>query len=137
MLSTAEFGLSGLPPDRLRFTQSQVPGMICMTPRAFALETIALLKPDSCHAIAFARLAGTPCSAATWAICAELTRSLVGLGAAAGTIVVAGAGFGFVGVEAPLGSLMTVPASRKLSGSSPFIQASCCIETPAWAAMPE
>jgi hypothetical protein len=39
--------------------------MTCMTPRAFALETIALLKPDSCHAIAAASEPGTPCSAAT------------------------------------------------------------------------
>src|SRR3954447_6730426 len=66
--------------------------MICMTPRAFALETIALLKPDSCQAIAFARPAGTPCCAAICAICDELTRSGVGLGAAGGTIGSAGAG---------------------------------------------
>src|SRR3954462_13607069 len=91
-LSIAEFGLSGLLPARLRFTQSQVPGMICITPRALALDTIELLKPDSCHAIALAMLAGTPCSAATWAISAELTRSGVGLGAAAGTIVCVGTG---------------------------------------------
>src|SRR3954451_23573839 len=120
MLSTAEFGLSGLPPDRLRFTQSQVPGMICMTPRALALETIALLKPDSCHAIAFARLAGTPCSAAICAISPELTRSGVGLGAAAGTIAGAGAGAEVDGAGAPVGSFSTVPASRYFAGSSPF-----------------
>src|SRR5436190_21653340 len=111
--------------------------MICMTPRALALETIALLKPDSCQAIALAMLAGTPCSAAICAICAELTRSFVGLGAACGTTVVDGAGFGFDGAEAPVGSFRTVPASRYLSGSRPFIQASCCVETPAVAAMPE
>src|SRR4051794_23934504 len=104
--------------------------MICMTPRAFALETIELLKPDSCQAIAEARPAGTPCSAAIWAICDELTRSGVGLGAAAGTTVWAGAGAGFDGGEAPVGSLMTVPASREWDGSSPFIQASCWAETP-------
>src|SRR3954468_998890 len=108
----AEFGLSGLPPVRLLFTHSHVPGMICMTPRAFALETIALLKPDSCQPIALAMLAGTPCSAAIWAICDELTRSFVGFGAAAGTIVGAGAGFGFAGALAPVGSFRTVPASR-------------------------
>src|SRR3954465_5627922 len=101
----AEFGFSGLPFVRLRFTQSQVPGMICMTPRAFALETIELLKPDSCHAIAFARPAGTPCSAATCAIWAELRRSGVGFGAAAGTTVWAGAGAELCGADAPVGSL--------------------------------
>src|SRR3954453_15366258 len=112
MLSTAEFGFSGFEPARLRFTQSQVPGMICITPRAFALETIELLKPDSCQAIAEARPAGTPFWAAIWAIWLELMRSGVGLGAAAGTIVVAGAGAGFDGAGAPVGTLMTVPASR-------------------------
>src|SRR6478609_9519654 len=104
MLSVALLGLSGLPPVRLRFTQSQVPGMICITPRAFALETIALLKPDSCHAIALAMLAGTPFAAAIWAISDELTRSGVGFGAASGTTVVAGAGAELDGAWAPVGS---------------------------------
>ena len=37
--------------------------MTCMTPRAFALETISLLKPLSCQPIAAASEAGTPLAA--------------------------------------------------------------------------
>ena len=40
--------------ERLPWTQSHVPGITCMTPRALALETIALLKPLSCQPIAAA-----------------------------------------------------------------------------------
>ena len=39
--------------------------MTCMTPRAFAEETIALLKPLSCQAMAAASEGETPCVAAT------------------------------------------------------------------------
>ena len=35
--------------------------MTCMIPRALALETMALLLPLSCQAIAEASEAGTPC----------------------------------------------------------------------------
>src|SRR3954453_12081368 len=111
-LSIAEFGFSGFGPARVWFTQSQVPGMICITPRALALDTIALLSPDSCHAIALARPAGTPWAAAISAICDEVTRSGVGLGAASATTTWVGAGAGLDGVGAPVGSLSTVPASR-------------------------
>src|SRR4051794_36048684 len=108
--------------------------MICMTPRAFALETIALLKPDSCHAIALAIPGGTPLAAATWAISDELTRSGVGFGAAGGTTG-AGAGTGVDGVGEPVGGFSTVPASSTLFGSSPFIHASWLIEMPAFSAI--
>ena len=50
-------GFSG-PTPRLLWTQFHVPGMTCMIPRAFALDTTALLKPLSCQAIAAASDAG-------------------------------------------------------------------------------
>ena len=43
--------------------------MTCITPRALALETMALLKPLSCQPIAAASEPGTPCSAAIWLTC--------------------------------------------------------------------
>ena len=66
--------------------------MICITPRAFALETAPLLKPLSCQAIACASDEETPSSDATWPICEPLTWLAVGLGAATGTTRRAGAG---------------------------------------------
>ena len=72
--------------------------MTCMTPRALAEDTIALLKPLSCQAIALASDDGTPLRAATEAMAAELTRLGVGSGLASGTRSTAGAG-----VEAPAG----------------------------------
>ena len=89
-------------------THFQVPGRICITPRAFALETSALLKPDSCHAIALAMLPGTPLAAAIWAICDELTCSGVGLGAA---VTTTGAG---AGVDADAGDLEAVASDDKV-----------------------
>src|SRR3712207_5081159 len=98
--------------------------MTCMTPRALALETIELLKPLSCQAIAEASDGETPCAEATLAMSPALTRSGVACGAAAGTTVVAGAGASAAGgVGEPVGSLMTVPASRYFEGSSPFMLA--------------
>ena len=54
-----EDGSSG----RRRFcsTQSHVPGMTCITPRALAEDTTPLLKPLSCHAMAEASEPDTPC----------------------------------------------------------------------------
>src|SRR3954452_22543508 len=99
------------------WTQSQVPGITCMTPRALAPETIPLLKPLSCQAIAEASEGETPLAAATdWTVEAP-TRVAVGSGAAAGTTVAAGAGWAArTGVGAPVGSLMTVPASSSPDG---------------------
>ena len=56
----------------------QVPGRICITPRASALETAALLKPLSWSAIAWARDGDTPLAAATWPTCCGLTVWEVG-----------------------------------------------------------
>ena len=76
-LSTAELASSG-PAARFPDIHVHVPGRICITPRAFAVETTELLKPLSCQAIAAASEPGTPYSAATWAIVSALTVSAVG-----------------------------------------------------------
>ena len=59
--------------------------MTCITPRAFAAETIALLKPLSCHAIAAASEGETPYWDATDWTSAAPRRVAVGAGAATGT----------------------------------------------------
>src|SRR3954451_6396202 len=98
--------------------------MTCITPRALALETIRLLKPLSCQAIAVASEAGTPLAAATDRTSEAPTRVAVGSGAAGGTTVAAGAGCAARGgVGAPVGSLIPVPASTQPLGSSPFLAA--------------
>ena len=115
--------------------KSHVPGITCMTPRALAEETMALLKPDSCHAIAVASEEGTPWLAAICWIVGASTRVLVGTGAAAGTIVLAGAGAAArTGAGAPVGSFSTVPSSRIPFASRPFISAIASTETPERAA---
>ena len=112
--------------------------MTCMTPRALALETMLLLKPLSCQAIAVASEGETPCWAATVWTSAAPTRVAVGAGAACGTTVAAGAGCAArAGAGAPVGSLITVPATRMPLGSSPFIAAIASTETRAPAASPE
>src|SRR3954451_24526634 len=95
--------------------------MTCITPRALAPETMELLKPLSCQAIAAASEGETPLAAATdWTVEAP-TRVAVGSGAAWGTPVAAGAGWDArAGVGAPVGSLITVPASSTPLGSRPF-----------------
>ena len=108
-----------------------------MTPRALAEETIALLKPLSCHAIAAASEGETPYWEATDWMSAAPTVAAVGAGSACGTT---GAGAGSeerAGAGAPLGSLIGVPATRTPAGSSPFIAAMSAIATPAPAARPE
>src|SRR5690242_2645171 len=98
--------------------------MTCMTPRALAEETIALLKPLSCQAIAVASEGETPWAAATDWTSAAPTRDAVGSGAAAGTTVAVGAGCeARAGVGAPVGSLITVPAMRSPEGLRPFMAA--------------
>src|SRR3954447_17109830 len=92
---------SSLRSARFCWTQSHVPGRTCITPRALALEIIALLKPLSCQAIAEARPAGTPLRDATAAMSADETRPGVGAGAAGATAVGAAA---VVGTGAPVGS---------------------------------
>src|SRR3954447_26312693 len=103
--------------------------MTCMTPRALAGETMALLNPLSCQAMAAAREGETPWAEATdWMSVAD-RRSGVGSGAACGTTTVDGAGSeARTGVGAPAGSLRTVPASRGLAGSRPFMAAMAAVE---------
>src|SRR3954469_8372669 len=112
--------------------------MTCMTPRALAAETMALLKPLSCQAIALASEAGTPWAAATDCTSEAPTRVGVGSGAAVGTTRVAGAGCAArTGAGAPVGSLMTVPASSTPLGFSPFMAAVAPTDTCELAARPD
>src|SRR5215203_671302 len=112
--------------------------MTCITPRAFAEETMELLNPLSCQAIAVASEGETPCAAATDCTSVAPTREAVGSGAAAGTTLAAGAGCDArAGAGAPVGSLMTVPASSTPDGLSPFIAAIALTDTRAPAARPE
>src|SRR3954451_18168390 len=104
--------------------------MTCMTPRALAAETIALLKPLSCQAIALASEAGTPLAAATDCTADAPTRVGVGSGAALGMTRAAGAGCAArTGAGAPVGNLTTVPASSTPFGSRPFMAAIAPTET--------
>src|SRR5215208_6692661 len=111
--------------------------MTCITPRALAADTIALLKPLSCQAIAAASDGETPyCAATDWTSAAP-TRVGVGAGSACGTT---GAGAGSdarAGAGAPVGSLSTVPSTSTPAGSSPFIAAMSASETPAPLARPD
>jgi hypothetical protein len=61
----------------------------------------------------------------------------VGSGLAFATTGVGAGSEAFAGVGAPVGSLMTVPTSRKASGSRPFMAAMAEVETPACAARPD
>src|SRR5947209_19572792 len=84
-LSAADAGASGGPPVSREFwIHCQVPGRICITPRASALETRSLLKPLSCHAIAAANEAGTPFAEAIEPTWGAVTRSGVGYGGSVG-----------------------------------------------------
>ena len=96
-----------------------------------------LLKPLSCQPMAAARLAGAPCCAAMLETCPPSRRTGVGSGLAFATTVAGAGSSERAGAGAPVGSLMTVPARRKASGSSPFICAMAVVETPAWAARPD
>ncbi len=109
--------------------------MTCMIPRALALDTIALLKPLSCQAIAAASDAGAPCSDAIWRIRSAPRRPAVGVGDACGTMRAAGSGCDApAGAGAPFGSLRTVPTSSTPAGSKPFIAAIAAKLTPVCAA---
>src|SRR5436189_5956752 len=100
----AELG-SRVREERFWLIHDQVPGMTCITPRAFALETAPLLKPLSCQAIACASDEETPSSDASWPTCEPLTWLAVGLGAAAGTTRGAGAGAASLALTAWAGSV--------------------------------
>src|ERR671932_1577611 len=85
-LSIAEDGSSGRVA-RLPCTHDHVPGITCITPRALAGETIPLLNPLSCHAIAAASDGDTPSDAATFWMSEAPRRVGLGSGAACGTTV--------------------------------------------------
>src|SRR3954464_2336358 len=105
--------------------------MTCITPRALAEDTIELLNPLSCQAMAAAREGETPCSAATDWTSEAPTRAAVGSGAAFGTTVCAGSGVEACGgAGAPLGSLSTVPICSSAEGSMPFMAAIASTDTP-------
>src|SRR3954467_14537394 len=131
-LSSADDG-SRRVRARFACTHCHVPGRICMTPRALAPDSIALLLPLSCQAIAAASEPGAPCWAAiepTWpdvrrpgeaAPWREGRGPGEGRGGGAGRIVRCGAGVLATAGE-PVGSLMTVPARSGLFGSRPFMK---------------
>src|SRR4051812_38260932 len=107
-LSIAELGSSAWLA-RCCWTQVHVPGRTCITPRALADETAALLNPLSCHATAAASEDDTPCCAATWPIWLDVSRAGEGLGAACGTVVGDGCdAFGAATCDA-FGSFRAVP----------------------------
>ena len=100
--------------------------MICITPRALAAETIALLNPLSCQAIAVASDPGTPWLAAIEAISPALSRPGTGFGEACGASaaetgpLLAGA---LARTGEPVGSFSGWPISSIASGFRPFIAA--------------
>src|SRR5436305_15169794 len=123
--------------------------MTCITPLAFALDTMPLLQPLSCQPMAAASEGGTPFAAAIWPIALEVVRVAVGYGAAGGTTrgrtatppagvstARAVAGSRLASGE-PVGSLSGVPASSGRCGLRPFIHASCETLMPLRAARPE
>ena len=110
--------------------------MTCITPRALALETIALLNPDSCHAIAEASEAGTPLRLATAAMSDERHPARRGVRSRLRNGRRGGRGLrGPAGAGDPVGSLRTVPDRSIPLGSRPFIEAMALIGTRAVAAM--
>src|SRR4051794_41951491 len=91
-----------------------------MTPRALAEETIPLLKPLSCHAIAEASEGETPYCAATDWMSPAPTRVGVGCGPAAGTTRWLGSGSGArAGARVPHRSFRTGPSSSGRGGAGP------------------
>src|SRR4051812_30181458 len=126
-LSSADDG-SRCVRERFAWTHCHVPGRICMMPRALAPDSIALLLPLSCQAIAAASEPGAPCCAAIEPTWPDVRRPGEAAGGAAGAIVRCGAGV-LATTGEPVGSLMTVPASSGLFGAGPFINANCAIGT--------
>src|SRR4051794_5385277 len=120
-LSSADDG-SRCVRERFACTHCHVPGRICMMPRALAPDSIALLLPLSCQAIAAASEPGAPCCAAIEPTWPDVRRPGEAAGGAAGTIVRCGPGV-LATTGEPVGSLMTVPASSGLFGSRAVIKA--------------
>src|SRR6202022_3163800 len=81
-LDAAEAAASGVDPANSWPIELHVCGMICITPRAPALDVRLLLKPLSWEAIAFASEGGTPFSAAIEPTSEGVTVSSVGYGGA-------------------------------------------------------
>src|SRR3954467_9470229 len=119
-LSSADDG-SRCVRERFACTHCHVPGRICMMPRALAPDSIALLLPLSCQAIAAASEPGAPCCAAIEPTWPDVRRPGEAAGGAAGAIVRGGAGV-LATTGEPVGSLMTVPARSGLFGSRPFMK---------------
>src|SRR3954467_100 len=115
---TLSAGDDGSRRVRARFacTHCHVPGRICITPRALAPDSIALLLPLSCQAIAAASEPGAPCCAAIEPTWPGVGGPGGGAGGAAGTIARCGAGV-LATTGEPVGSLMTVPARSGLFGA--------------------
>ena len=98
-----------------------------------------MLNPLSCQAIAVASEGETPCGGGDGLHVggAHARRGRLGRGDC-GTTVAAGAGCeARAGAGAPVGSLITVPASSTPLGLSPFIAAIALTDTRAPAARPD
>src|SRR5689334_18905718 len=106
-----------------------------MMPLALALLTIALLKPDSCQAIAEASEAGAPLAAAIEPICDAVRRPGVPVAAPCGGTLAA-ATTGTLAAGAAAGILRRVPAITKALGCRPLAAASAAGVMPLAAAMP-
>src|SRR4051812_27090835 len=97
--------------------------MTCMTPRADADETMPLLKPLSCQAMAEASDAGTPSWAAMAATCDDVTLAGVGCGdavVATGTAAPVDVGPSAERTGEPVGSFRTRPATSGAPARSPL-----------------
>src|SRR3954454_24156100 len=124
-LSSADDG-SRRVRARFACTHCHVPGRICITPRALAPDSIALLLPLSCQAIAAASEPGAPCCTAIEPTWPDVRRPGEAAGGAAGTIVRCGAGV-LATTGEPVGSLMTVPARSGLFGARAVMKGICAL----------
>src|SRR4051812_10564110 len=97
--------------------------MTCMIPRALALLTIALLKPDSCQAIAVASEDGAPLAPAIEPIWAALRRPGEPVAAPCGGTLAA-ATTGTLAAGAAAGIFRRVPAITNALGCRPLAAAS-------------
>src|SRR4051812_23744090 len=98
-----------------------------MIPRALATLTIALLKPDSCQAMAVASEAGAPLAPAIAPIWLALSRPgapVAAPWAGTGAAGVAAAVAGTLAAGAPAGIFNRVPAMTKALGVKPLAAAS-------------
>ena len=150
-LDAAEAGDSGVCPASSWPIQLHVSGMICITPRAPALDVRLLLKPLSREAIAFASEGETPCSSAIEPTSDAVRVSSVGYGGSLVDASPASWSGSELGVSAacaaelrgcsaslePPESLSAAPASSSALGSMPLVAASSSVAIPARAAISE